>query len=80
MKIERKTPNEYKKRETNERKTQWTQKQLNGEFITQTIGKASEDRWGWLKKSVDGLKRWGWLTNINRSLNNGRIGTGYKNQ
>ena len=73
MKIERKTPNEYKKRETNERKTQWTQKQLNGQFITQIIDKASEDRWGWLKKC-------GWLTKNNRSLNNGHTGTGYKNQ
>ena len=38
---DRETPNEYKKR---------TQKQLYGQFIKQTMGKASEDRWGWLRK------------------------------
>ena len=47
---DRETPNEYKKRKKNERKTQWTQKQLHGQFIWQTMGKASENRWGWLKK------------------------------
>ena len=30
---DRETPNEYKKRKKNERKTQWTQKQLHGQFI-----------------------------------------------
>ena len=45
-------PKESKK---NERKTQWTQKQLYGQFIRQTTGKASEDRWVWLTKGC--LKR-----------------------
>ena len=36
-------------------KTQWTQKQLHGQFIRQTMGKASEDQWRWLKKGC--LKR-----------------------
>ena len=49
------TPIEYKKRKTNERKTQWTQKQLHGQFIRQIMGKASEDRWEWLRKGC--LKR-----------------------
>ena len=52
---DRETPNEYKKRKKDERKTQWTQKQLNGQFIRQTQGKASKDWWGWLKKGC--LKR-----------------------
>ena len=43
---DRETPNEYKKKKTNERKTQQTQKQLHGQFIRQTMGKASEDQWG----------------------------------
>ena len=47
---DRKTPIAYKKRKTNGRKTQWTQKQLHGQFIRQKMGKASEDRWGWLRK------------------------------
>ena len=47
---DRETPNEYKKREKNKRKTQWTQNQLHGQFIRQTMGKANEDRCGWLKK------------------------------
>ena len=51
----RETPIEYKKRKTNERKTQWAQKQLHGQFIRQTMDKASEDRWGWLRKGC--LKR-----------------------
>ena len=29
---DRKTPTEYKKRKKNERKTQWIQKQLHGQF------------------------------------------------
>ena len=52
---DRETPNEYKKREKNERKTQWTQKQLHEQFIRQTTGKASKDSWGWLRKGC--LKR-----------------------
>ena len=52
---DRETPNEYKKRKKNERKTQWTQKQLHGQFIRQTMGKANEDRCGWLRKGC--LKR-----------------------
>ena len=44
------TPNEYKMRKKNERKTQWTQKQLHEQFIRQTMSNASEDRWGWLRK------------------------------
>ena len=47
MKIE--IPNEYKKGKRTKGKTQWTQKQIHGQFIRQTIDKASEDRWGWLK-------------------------------
>ena len=47
---DRETPNEYKKRKRNEKKTQWTQKQIHGQFIRQTMGKASEDWWGWLRK------------------------------
>ena len=47
---DRETPNEYKKRKKNERKTQGTQKQLHGQFIRKTIGKASEERWRWLRK------------------------------
>ena len=47
---DRETPIEYKKRKTNERKTQWTQKQLHGQLVRQAMGKESEDRWGWLKK------------------------------
>ena len=39
-----------KKRKKNERKTQWTQRQLHGQFIRQTMGKASKDWWGWLRK------------------------------
>ena len=39
-----------KKRKKNERKTQWIQKQLHGQFIGQTMGKASKDWWGWLRK------------------------------
>ena len=46
------TPNEYKKKKKNERKIQWTQKHLHGQFIMQTIGKASKDRWEWLKKGA----------------------------
>ena len=49
------TPTEYKNRKKNERNTQWTQKQLHGQFIRQTTDKASEDRWGWLRKGC--LKR-----------------------
>ena len=52
---DRETPNEYKKRKKNEKKTQWTQKQLHGQFIRQTMGKTSVDRWGWLRKGC--LKR-----------------------
>ena len=37
-------------RKKNERKTQWTQKQLHEQFIRQTMSNASEDRWGWLRK------------------------------
>ena len=40
---DRETPNEYKKRKKNERKTQWMQKQFHGQFIRQTKGKESED-------------------------------------
>ena len=47
---DRETPNEYKKTKKNERKTQGTQKQLHGQFIRKTIGKASEERWRWLRK------------------------------
>ena len=39
-------PNEYKMRKKNERKKQWAQKQLHGQFITQTMRKASKDRCG----------------------------------
>ena len=48
-------PSEYRKRKKNERKTQWTQKQLHGQFIRQATGKASEDSWRWLRKGC--LKR-----------------------
>ena len=44
------TSNKYKRRKKNERKIQWTEKQLHGQFIKQTIGKTSKDQWGWLKK------------------------------
>ena len=37
------------------KRKQWTQKQLHGQFIRQTMGKASEDRWVWLRKGF--LKR-----------------------
>ena len=47
---DRGTPNEYKKRKKNERKTQVTQKQLHGQFTRKTIGKASEEWWRWLRK------------------------------
>ena len=40
---DRGTPHEYKKKKKNERKTKRTQKQLNGQFIRQTMDKASED-------------------------------------
>ena len=33
------------------------------------MDKTNEDRWGWLRKGC-----------LKRSLNNGRTGTGYKNQ
>ena len=45
------TPNEYKKRKKNKRKTQWAQKQLYGQFIRQTMCEASKDWWGWLRKN-----------------------------
>ena len=51
----RETPNDYKKRKTNKRKIQWTQKQLHGQVIRQTMGKANEDWRGWLRKGF--LKR-----------------------
>ena len=35
----RETPNDYKKRKNNEKKTQWTQKHIPGQFIRQTMGK-----------------------------------------
>ena len=41
IKDERQTPNQYKKRKKNEKKTQWTQKPINGQFIKQTTGKGS---------------------------------------
>ena len=52
---DRKTPNEYNKRKKNERKIQWTQNLLHGQFIRKTMSKASEDRWGLLRKGC--LKR-----------------------
>ena len=52
---DRETPNEFKKRKKNEWKTHWTQKHLHGQFIRQAMGKANEDRWGWLRKRC--LKR-----------------------
>ena len=52
---DRETPSEYKKMKKNEMKTQWTQKQLHQQFIRQTMGKTSEDWWGWLRKGC--LKR-----------------------
>ena len=51
----RETLNDYEKRTKKERKRQWTQKQLHGQFIRQTKGKASGDRWAWLRKGC--LKR-----------------------
>ena len=36
-------------RKKNERKTQWIQIHLHGQFIRQTMGKTSEDRWEWLR-------------------------------
>ena len=42
---DRETPNEYKKMKKNEGETRWTQKQLHGQFIRQTMGKASDDWW-----------------------------------
>ena len=47
---DRETPNEYKRREKNERKTKWAQKQFHGQFVRKTSGKASEGQWGWLRK------------------------------
>ena len=47
---DRETPNKYKNRKNNERKTQWTQKQLHGKFISQKMGKANEYWWGWLRR------------------------------
>ena len=47
---DRETPNKYKNRKNNERKTQWTQKQLHGQFISQKMGKANEYWWGWLRR------------------------------
>ena len=52
---DREIPSEYKKRKKNERVTQRTQKELHGQFIRQTTGKASKDWWGWLRKGC--LKR-----------------------
>ena len=52
---DRETPIDYKKRKMNERETQWTQKQLHGQFSRQIMAKASEDWWGWLRKGC--LKR-----------------------
>ena len=52
---DRETPNKYKMKKKNERKTQWTQKHLHGQFFRQTMGKTSEDRRGWLRKGC--LKR-----------------------
>ena len=66
---DRKIPSEYKKRKKNEKKTQWTQKQLHGQFIRQTIGKASGDWWGWLRAGC-----------LKRATEACRTGTGYKNQ
>ena len=40
----RETLNDYEKKKKKERKGQWTQKQLHGQFIRQTKGKASGDR------------------------------------
>ena len=40
----RETLNDYEKRKKKERKRQWTQKQLHGQFIRQVKGKASGDR------------------------------------
>ena len=51
----RETPYKYKKKKMNERKTQWTQKKLHGQYIRQTTVKPSVDRWGWLRKGY--LKR-----------------------
>ena len=49
---DKETPNEYKKTQNGHK---WTQKQLHGQFIRQTTGKASEDQWEWLRKGC--LKR-----------------------
>ena len=51
----RETPNKYKKRKKNEKKTQWSQKQLHWQFMRQATGKASKGRWGWQRKRY--LKR-----------------------
>ena len=51
----RETPNEYKMRKKNERKTQWTQNHFQRQLIRQAKSKASEDQWGWLRKGC--LKR-----------------------
>ena len=52
---DREAPKECKKRKKNERKTQRSQKQLHGQFFRKTMGKASEDRWRWVRKGC--LKR-----------------------
>ena len=52
---DREMPREYKKRKNNERKKHRAQKQLHAQFIRQTMSKASEDQWGWLRNGC--LKR-----------------------
>ena len=43
-----------KEKQMNERQTQQTQKQLNGQFVKQLAEKYSNYRWGWFLKA--GLK------------------------
>ena len=42
---DREMPNEYQKGKKSKKKIQWTQIQLHGQFIRETVGKASEDQW-----------------------------------
>ena len=49
------TVKQYKDRRAKERKENWKEKVLHGQFIRQTEGIAGEERWKWLKNS--GIKR-----------------------
>ena len=49
------TVKQYKDRRAKERKENWKEKVLHGQFIRQTEEIAGEERWKWLKNS--GIKR-----------------------